>query len=166
MTSYNIIGFDIRYKEFPTLSADLNIWERDDDFYDKLIKDLGFSENIFQLLNLSKDELFSLKKELEYRNDLCCISISIPKLIYSIYSKLDSRLSLNTNDYLSKSFFFDVCDLDGFFSFFDIQKTLTKSDFDIMSMENKLEVLQYSNFLVKEHSPFSIIKAELIDFTV
>lgn len=160
--NFNCIGYDIRYNNPIQLSADSLVWERDEDFYYKLIQDFGFVENAWQLLNLSKDDFFRLKSKLIKRPELCLVALCVPSDIYEWCVKTDDCLKKLYTDYSVSQFDYDVCDIDGFYSFFDMQKEIAKQQFDVMNWQEKLALTTLANQTIPEHSPFYIIKVELI----
>lgn len=160
MSGFKCVGYDIRYIHQKIMSADLMLWDRDDDFYTEIIEQLELTQNILQLLNLSKEDYFNLSNVLEKREDLCLISIHIPSDIYELYLVDDEDL---IDIYTGKQFntvAYDICDIDGFFSFFDMQKHIIKSDFDNMDFTSQLSLVQFANFKIKAHSPFCLVKIE------
>lgn len=164
--NFKCIGYDIRYINSNFLSADICIWERDDEFYGRLIETLGFTENALQVLSLSKKDLIRLKDELVYRSDLCLVSISVLNDVYFKQLKNDKRLVEIYTDFTVIQSDYDICDIDGFFSFFDMQQQITKQMFDEMDWGEKLALIEVANQQIKEHSPFHLVKIEIVQFNL
>lgn len=162
MMLFKCVGYDIRYTNPSKITADLMMWDRDEDFYSNIIEKLQLSQNTLQLLNLSEDELVQLSDILKQRADLCLVSIHIPNDIYELYLLDDEYLNCIYVSQQNNIEAYDICDIDGFFSFFDMQKVIKKSIFDDMNLMQKLSLVQFANFKIREHSPFCLVKIMVI----
>lgn len=167
MTIYQTLGYDIRYHDTKLYSSDLNIWNRNDAFYNKMIAELNIQENEFQLMSLNQEKLKEVfdyinRQGIKKQSSLCCISLEVER---SVFESLNMVYQANDCcDCIWKDVGFDICDLQGFFSFFDMQDNITKEQFDSMDFVSQLFLCQKANFLIPQHSPFIFLKIKkLVD---
>lgn len=150
---YICIGYDIRYEKSFNFSADLNVWDRDEDYYESTLEKYSIKENCSQLMNVAKKDLGSLSMELE-KNNHCLISIEMG---LDFYNQYEEEYVLSKYDLLGVNKIFlgyDICDLNGFFSFFDI----SKSDFIKYEISRSRQLCMEADILYPEHSPFILLK--------
>lgn len=159
--NFKIIGFDIRQKDYSRISADLMVWDRDETVYERLKSSLSLTENSFQILNLTDNEMRLVQGQLKATKTRI-IALSIPCDVFNHYVKRIYNLADKMADFECEKSDFDICDLDGFFSFFDMQKQITKDEFDKMDWVEKLAIVEKADNLIIEHSPFSLIKIEIV----
>lgn len=162
-TNYVNIGYDIRQipKNGILMSADINIWEQDDVLYTEAKLINGIEENCFQLLSpLNKsafNDLCFLVKNSKNKSVLIFLSIES-----NVYREITGKSYTEfTADNISISpIGFDICDIDGFFSIFDMRKDCFYRDklLDENEIEDAKNIITLANYLIPTHAPFYFVK--------
>lgn len=163
MLDFKLVGYDIRQKDFNQISADLFLWDRDDNIFEMIKNNYHIKENFLGLLEISQDDINKILPYLKkyYNSKIIAILLEI-----NISNQLASNyiISNNMNIILdSYEVSYDICDIDGFFSFFDMQSEITKEYFNSLSLEEKMKFTEMANKKVKEHSPFYLVKILLFN---
>lgn len=162
-TNYFNIGYDIRKipKNGVLMSADINIWEQDDVLYREAKLINGIKENYFQLLSpLSKSALedlcFLVKNS---KNKSVLILLSIENNVYREITE-KSYTEFITDNISISPIGFDICDIDGFFSVFDMRKDYFHRDklLDENEIEDAKNIITLANYLIPTHAPFYLVK--------
>lgn len=170
MIEYSAIGFDLRKRgeDFP-LSADCSVWPQALLAYEAAIVS-GFAENAYQLIDVgSTEELAKLMDiSLATAEKAVIVELAIPRLVADARTMKDGgeAASMLIDPGLVASEAYDVCDIDGLFSAFEMGKSIFKRDrgFSDSSMLNACVVAQAANLLVPSHSPFAVVRVRAMKF--
>lgn len=162
---FKFIGYDIRVApdEISLQSADANIWEQDIEAYGKARLLLGIEENFFQLLNPLSEVVLNKLCHLVNKSDkrIVLILLAIENSAYmSVKNKVPSLEPVLVNN-ISFSFIgSDICDIDGFFSVFDMRRDYFHRDklLDEKETKNAITLINLANKLIPSHSPFHLVK--------
>lgn len=157
------VGFDIRtWPNEGSLTADATEWPRHS-VYDKAKSDLGYVENIFQLIHVnSQEELENLHALVKGSEQATLISIELSRAVVDVYVKRYGFSSIDFK-YFTTSWEvlgFDVCDANGFFSILHMEviENISTELVPLDSLISALTLAQAANVWVPSHSPFVVTK--------
>jgi hypothetical protein len=165
VNNYVNIGYDIRkiQKIDSLISADVNIWDKDDFIYSKAKAIDGIEENFFQLLSPSnKAALYKLLELVrKYEKDAVLIMLSIEEDIFrTVKAEAPSVEPVTVDNIPINLIGVDICDIDGFFSIFDMRKDYFNREklFEEKEIEDAKNILLKANELIPSHAPFNFVK--------
>jgi hypothetical protein len=168
MVEYSTIGFDLRKRgEDFALSADCAAWPQAVLAYQAAIA-AGFAENAYQLIDVgSTEELAKLVEvALSVAEGAVIVELSIPRLVADARTLKDEggATSIFVEPYLVASEGYDVCDINGLFSAFEMGKDLFQRSCE-SSADLMLEacvVAQAASLLIPSHSPFVVVRVRVV----
>jgi hypothetical protein len=162
-------GLDIR--TIPTdqrISADATVWEQDEKLYERAQRELNIKENMLQLLHpVGNSEMTGLVELMNTNPDAVLVSLELPRVVFNACSQAKGLLSpVDLSGYTWDGLGFDICDINGFFSFLDMS---TVANAPIVLFEEKrlidaFVLAQAANFTIPEHSPFVVVQLRLAKF--
>lgn len=163
MIEFVCVGLDIRTLNLgQPYSADATVWDQDEQMYERAQKDLKIKENSLQLLH-SQDsfETSRLLDLVESVPNAVLIALELPRKVFDLYVQMKGLASMvDLTGYESELIGFDICDINGFFSFLDMdifsKKPLVL--FDEKHLMDAFVLAQAANFVIQEHSPFVVVK--------
>lgn len=167
MIEYSAIGFDLRKRgEDFTLSADCAVWPQALIAY-KTAMASGFAENAYQLLDVrTTTELTKLAEVSLPSEDAVIVEFSIPELVAEARATKDGGRaeSICVDPSLVISEGYDVCDVDGLFSVFEMGKELFQRSraYSGHSMLDACIVAQAASLLIPSHSPFVVVRVRIV----
>lgn len=163
MIEFVCIGLDIRVSNpDQPFSADATVWEQEEWLYERAQNELNIRENSLQLLHpQDSSEISRLIELVQSSPNAVLIAFELPRKIYEVCPQaagLVSPIHLNSRgwDLLG----YDVCDINGFFSFLDMSGSGNKRPllFDEEHLIDAFVLAQAANFAIREHSPFVVIR--------
>lgn len=157
------IGFDIRVAlQDLVKSADATVWPQEESLYEQALSGLKIHENGFELLMPASDhEMTRLIDLVEASSNALLVALRLPAAVLK-YCKAstgdvpDLDLSKYKFDFLA----FDVCDIDGLFSY----EAMTAKSGDHIRTYDSSELLdaslctQIANLRVPDHAPFVVVE--------
>ncbi len=163
MVEFVCVGLDIRSKIAPRgVSADATVWEKEESLYERAQSELGITENGFQLLHPCTDDDFSdLVRLMLAETEGVLISLWLPRVVADVCSHTKNGFSMiNFHGNTWNNLGFDVCDINGFFSYIDMVSTSSAPVriFDGIELMDAFATAQAANFSVREHSPFVVVE--------
>ncbi|MEW6181536.1 MAG: hypothetical protein AB1522_16760 [Chloroflexota bacterium] len=167
MVKFVCVGLDIRTLPAARgVSADATVWEQDEYLYGYAQCELGVAENAFQLLHPCGEMVVSdLVSLVASKNDAALVSLWLPKVVFES-CQLAKWFStpIDLSGYVLDTIGFDVCDIDGFFSYLDMISGLgsTVRIFDETELMDAFAVAQAANFVVTKHSPFVVVELKSV----
>ncbi len=169
MVEFVRLGFDIRQApDEGVVSADALVWPRQEMAYQSALS-AGFKENSFQLIQVDSES------ELERLNEIVRQS-KIPAVIAELaaFGLVAKSLPDRGDSSMPEEFSiavgaisierYDACDIDGFFSAYDMGKGFLRRERG-SSTEELLDaciVAQAANFLVPSHAPFVTVRVRVL----
>ena len=172
VNNYINIGYDVRktQKTDSLLSADVNIWDQDELIYSKAKAIAGIEENFFQLLCPSNRAALYKLLELarKYEKDAVLILLSIEENTFrSVKAEAPTVEPVTVENIPINLLGVDICDIDGFFSIFDMRKDYFNREklFEEKEIEDAKNILLKANELIPSHAPFNFVKLYKVDTT-
>ena len=163
MVEFVCVGLDIRSKIAPRgVSADATVWEKEESLYERAQSELGITGNGFQLLHPCADDDFSnLVRLMMAEAEGVLISLWLPRIVVDVCPQAKGGFPMiNFHGNTWSTLGFDVCDVDGFFSYIDMISTLSTPVriFDEIELMDAFATAQAANFSVRAHSPFVVVE--------
>jgi len=163
MHNFIYIGYDIWPK--PTYLREFTnttTWERDE-VYDEIRIATGIEENFLQLLNpKNEQELNTLYQQVNSSiEESVLILVAIEEDIYNIQKSIVSSINPTfISNFPFSLIGFDICDINGFFSVFDMGIDFFSRNnlLDENELEEATNLTKLANDLVPEHAPFHLVK--------
>lgn len=162
MIEFTYVGLDIRVASVDhSLSADATVWEQEEQLYERAQSELNIEENSFQLLHPQNSAQMSRLVELvESAPHAVLVSLELPRKVFDVCQQAAGfASSINLKDHEWHLVGFDVCDINGFFSFLDMEASATNPLilFDEEHLIDAFVMAQAANFVIQEHSPFVVV---------
>lgn len=154
-------GLDIRKwppTEFP--SADVTAWAQDEDLYERAQSELGLHENPLQLLHAdTKYDIDRLIDLIGATHQSTLVSLEITELALSAYPETVRKI-ITPNNLQWETLGFDVCDINGFFSFLNmsVYKEKALPLFKEDELLNAYALSEFANVRIPEHRPFIVVR--------
>ncbi len=163
MVEFTCIGLDIRTVPATRgVSADATVWEQEENLYERAQVELGINENAFQLLHPDGNkEMSALVDLVTTKIGATLVSLWLPRIVFESYRPANRRFfPINLSGYMWDSLGFDICDIDGFFSYLDMSSTLDSpvKTFEEGELMDAFALAQAANFIIREHSPFVVVE--------
>lgn len=152
--NYQSIGFDIKEQSNEGIySIDNNLWNQHEEVYNLILNSSLADENKYQLLSPTNQGAFECIKSIVKENGAVLISVEI-----SVF--FAEQLGIDKSNILcsTKLIGYDVCDLNGFYSIFDMKV------FDLENQKKTMTELHYyllaqaANIKVPSHRPFVVLQ--------
>ena len=155
------LGLDIRVRpQMINTSADTTVWDQNESMYEFAQRSLGFHENEFQLLQSeSINSVRQLASLVDQHSDAVIISLDIIESSAKSFSKDYCSLRF-PKEFKWKSLGFDVCDINGFFSYLNMGIE-SECGLPVLNGDQLLEAFRLSesaNLNVKSHRPFVVVQ--------
>lgn len=158
-------GLDIRKLPVADLpSADATVWEQEEGSYERAQADYGFYENSLQLLQTDEiDKVKNLAEAFRPNCNAALLALDISELALESYPHPAKPLHLPTN-LKWKTLGFDICDMNGFFSFLamDVYGSKPLSLFPEDQLMDAFTVSEVANIRVAQHRPFLVVRVRLL----
>lgn len=163
MIEFVCIGLDIRTVSATRgISADATVWEQEENLYERAQGELGINENAFQLLHPNGNkEMSGLVDLVTTEIGATLISLWLPRVVFESCPQAKGYFfPINLSGYMWNSLGFDVCDINGFFSYLDMSSTVDSpiKVFEQGELMDAFAMAQAANFIIREHSPFVVVE--------
>jgi hypothetical protein len=169
MIEFVCAGLDIRTTfTDQRISADATVWEQDEKLYERAKSELSIKENTLQLLHpIGNREMSRLVELVKTKPGAALVSLELPRVVFDACPQAKGLLSpVNLSGYMWDSLGFDICDINGFFSFLDMTGVAGSpiALFEEKRLIDAFVLAQAANFTIPEHSPFVVIQLRLAKF--